>query len=141
MLAADACTLEGLDVAELSAETKKRLSKLVPAVGTSVDNPVDLGMATVTDASIYAPAIEALAADDNVDAILVIGSGDPTFGQVVVNVRGRVSQPLVVASLASPESSPEAYLFLAANGVAAYPDTRRAVAALGKLHRYQQWVG
>lgn len=138
VLSADACAQEGLEVAELSEATKRQLAALMPAVGTSPDNPVDLGMGTVMNPSVYRPAIEALAADRNVDVILAIGSCDTSFGQVMVETRNAINRPLLVAGLLPPERFSEGYLYLTANGIAAYPEPRRAIRALAKLYRYGQ---
>ncbi|MGQ9674441.1 MAG: acetate--CoA ligase family protein [Chloroflexota bacterium] len=136
VLSADACAQEGLEVAELSEATKRRLAGLMPAVGTNPDNPVDLGMGTVMDPSVYRLAIEVLAADRNVDVILAIGSCDTSFGQVMVATRDAINRPLLVAGLLPPERFSEGYLYLTANGIAAYPDPRRAIRALARLYRF-----
>ena len=139
VLAADACVQEGLEVAELTSETRTRLSGLMPAVGTSVDNPVDLGMGTVMSPEMYRPVVETLAADNNVDALVVIGNCDHAFSDVMIGLRRSIAQPLVVAGLLPPERFPDGYLHLAANDVAVYPDPPRAVASLAKVYHYGRW--
>jgi len=136
VLAADACIEQGLELAPLSSATRARLSELVPSVGTSLRNPVDLGMTSNNEPEMYRTAIETLSTDPGVDAILAIGSADRPFAEVMSSVRQSIDKPLLVAGLLPPESYPEGYLYLAAQGVAAYPDAHRAVVALAKLYRY-----
>ena len=71
IMGADACGRAGLELAELSERTKGALRETL-AAASSVNNPVDL----LGDArpSIYAGAIATVAADDAVDALIVIHS-------------------------------------------------------------------
>jgi len=135
VLAADACVKEGLQLAELASETKEELAKVIPSVGTSVKNPVDLGMGVAMMPSMYGAAIEVLATDPGVDAVLALGAGDRTLADILVNAYRKTGLPMAVTCLLPPERSPEGYLHLAENGIAAYPEARRAAAALVKLLR------
>lgn len=136
VLAADACVEQGLELARLQPETQARLSSLIPSVGTSLRNPVDLGMTASTVPEMYRTAIEVLAKDDNVDALLAIGGGDRPFAEVMADASRLTQKPLLVVGLLPPEGYPEGYLHMAANGVAVYPDARRAAVALAKVYRY-----
>ncbi len=66
VLAADACGDNGLLLAPLSESTRQRLSDLLPA-GATIANPVDTSAAI--DAAAFRACLEALAADDGVDAV------------------------------------------------------------------------
>jgi acyl-CoA synthetase (NDP forming)/RimJ/RimL family protein N-acetyltransferase len=70
VLAADACGDAGLTVASLSSATQRRLSNLLP-LGAAVAGPVDTS-ATV-DVKAFRACLEAVAADDRVDAVLAVG--------------------------------------------------------------------
>ncbi|HEY2313247.1 MAG TPA: GNAT family N-acetyltransferase [Streptosporangiaceae bacterium] len=70
VLAADACGDAGLTVATLTAATQRRLTRLLPP-GATVAGPVDAS-ATV-DVRAFRECLEAVAADDAVDAVLAIG--------------------------------------------------------------------
>jgi acetyl coenzyme A synthetase (ADP forming)-like protein len=78
ILTTDALEAEGMELAELSARTGKRLKQLLPAAA-SVANPVDM-LATASP-DLYTSALEILVRDDSVDAIIAIytptGLDDP----------------------------------------------------------------
>lgn len=69
ILAVDAIETEGLKLAQLSDETKKKLREFVHPEG-SVENPVD--MLPGATAELYKKANEIAAADENVDAVVSI---------------------------------------------------------------------
>jgi acyl-CoA synthetase (NDP forming) len=56
--AADACEEAGLELAELSADTQARLSSVIASAGTSVRNPVDIGLVLGGAAEMYRRAVE-----------------------------------------------------------------------------------
>jgi acyl-CoA synthetase (NDP forming) len=68
ILAVDACEAAGLQVPELSGETRDRLARLVP--GAAVANPVDL--LAGADADDYEHALDLALADPAVDAAVAI---------------------------------------------------------------------
>ena len=70
VLAADACGDSGLTVAVLGARTQRRLSRLLPA-GATVSGPVDTTAAVTVES--FRACLEAVAADDSVDALLALG--------------------------------------------------------------------
>lgn len=63
--------LYGLSLAELAPETRARLREALPAGIVDVHNPVDTTPITPTDS--YAACVEALLADEGVDAVVVAG--------------------------------------------------------------------
>ena len=69
ILCADACEAEGLEVATLADDTKARLRSFLPAEA-SVANPVDMLAAATADQ--YRAAIEQVACDPGVDAVIAI---------------------------------------------------------------------
>ncbi|MBW2353253.1 MAG: CoA-binding protein [Deltaproteobacteria bacterium] len=73
--AAEACGNAGLRLAEISQETRFTLSRFIPPTGTSLKNPIDVGLSASLEIEIYTRAAAALAADPGVDAVLVAGRG------------------------------------------------------------------
>ena len=73
--AAEACAEAGLRLAELSPHTVKRLSEFVAPTGTSLANPVDVGLTGAIEIEIYINVARSLAVDPQVDAVVVIGHG------------------------------------------------------------------
>ena len=71
--ASDACEEVGLCLAALGEQTTRELRELVAAAGTSVRNPVDIGMVILDATRIYGGVLRVALADPEVDAALVIG--------------------------------------------------------------------
>jgi len=131
--AADACSDLGLRVVDLSPETRSELSAFVASVGSSVQNPVDLGPSVLITPQIAAEAARILAHDPQVDMMLVIGTDAPGFREGIAELAGTLEKPLVVAFTSPPEHIPDEYDFLARRGIPVYADARRAARALAAL--------
>lgn len=69
VLAADACVARGLEVPELSSETRATLAEMLPT-GAGVQNPVD--MIASASADTYRSALSLLLSGSEVDAVIVI---------------------------------------------------------------------
>jgi acyl-CoA synthetase (NDP forming)/GNAT superfamily N-acetyltransferase len=151
VLAADACGDNGLQVAALSSATRRKLTRLLPP-GAAVAGPVDTTAAVSLEA--FRACLEAVAADDGVDALLVI-----VVPTVIADLRkaltaAGVAKPLVasvldqqetVALLPRPAAPPP--------GPAAAPDGQQAgewavpvyaypegaARALGHAVKYRAW--
>jgi acyl-CoA synthetase (NDP forming) len=137
---ADNCYALGLELPALGEKTVARLREVLPPVGTSVGNPTDTGVASLLDPSLYEKAIEIVAADEGVDMILVISTPVPECLDHVAAAARAIDKPLAVSVYALPESEPEIYASLAARGVAAYPDPRRAAYVLARMAGYAAFV-
>jgi len=123
----DACIEAGLELAELSQGTRRRIAEIIPPVGTSTDNPVDLGMGSGFAPQWYTDSIKAVGEDEGVDLLLIIGgSWLPNFGDMVVEAVKEVNKPAALVSMGL-------MLMVPTKGIAIYPDGRRAAMALGKL--------
>ena len=133
---ADNCYALGLELPALAEKTVARLREVLPPVGTSVGNPTDTGVASLLDPSLYEKAIEIVAADEGVDMILVISTPVPECLEHVAAAAKAIDKPLAVSVYALPESEPEIYASLAARGVAAYPDPKRAAYVLARMAEY-----
>ena len=91
--AADACEEAGLELAELGQETRTRLRGVVASAGTSVRNPVDIGLQLAEAAEMYRKALAATLEDPGVDAVVVIGSSSQGEGwQRHVEAMGELAQ-------------------------------------------------
>ncbi len=137
---ADNCWAMGLELPRLSERTVARLREVLPAVGTSVGNPTDTGVASLLDPGLYAKAIEIVAEDEGIDMILVIATPVQECLKNVAAAAKSISKPLAVSVFALPESEPEIYRFLSEKGVAAYPDPKRAVYALSRMAEYARFL-
>jgi len=134
----DACIESGMELAELSEHTKRRIAELIPPVGTSIDNPIDLGMGSAFNPRWYVESIRALGEDKEVDILLVIGgSWLSNFVEMVLEAVKEVDKPAAFATIPAVMRGMEQSL--PTSGLAIYPDGRRAAMALGKLVEYQRF--
>ncbi|HLA82196.1 MAG TPA: hypothetical protein VJP78_11370, partial [Thermoleophilia bacterium] len=137
---ADNCWAMGLELPRLAEGTAARLRAVLPAVGTSVGNPTDTGVASLLDPGLYAKAIEIVAEDEGIDMILVISTPVQACLEHVAAAARSIEKPLAVSVFALPESEPEIYAFLSEKGIAAYPDPKRAVYALARMAEYARFL-
>ena len=139
ILAADAAEAVGLEVAELSERTRAELRTFLPTEA-GVDNPVD--MIASASAEDYGRALRTLAADPNVDMVLVI------FIPPIVTSAADVAEQMAAARRDMPDdvplvgvfmSEPDAPARLAETGIPSFGFPEDAVRALGHVSRYAQW--
>ncbi|MEZ5330669.1 MAG: acetate--CoA ligase family protein [Thermoanaerobaculia bacterium] len=139
IMATDACVNLGLDIAELTEQTRRELAAFLPAEA-SLLNPVDM-IASATPEQ-YGRALRVLAQDPGVDLVMVINVTplltDPVdvMPEIVAACRA-VEKPLVAVMMATedfferirrePETPP----------VYRFPES--AARALSALGRYADW--
>lgn len=128
--AAEACGREGLRLAGLSAATRKKLSQVVPPTGTSLLNPVDVGLTASFDMSIYVESARALAQDPEVDVILVIGMGfsqeaNRQYAQAMIQLRRETGKPFLIVNI--PGFDPEMGKAFLEAGVPFFETAERAL--------------
>jgi acetyl coenzyme A synthetase (ADP forming)-like protein len=141
ILCADACEARGLEVSILSESSQAKLRAFLPA-GASPRNPVD--MIASAPAEHYRQAIEIVANDENVDALIVI------FTPPLVTRAEDVAREMVKAVETIDSGKPILSVFLSAQDVPeelrssdiripsySYPET--AAIALARAARYRQW--
>ena len=97
--AADACEQEGLKLAELSADTKNKLSEIIPNLGTSTSNPIDLGFTVTTDNKIYMHSTAIVGQDENVDMLLIYNFRlDKDFAEELVKFSEEIKKPTALVA-------------------------------------------
>jgi acyl-CoA synthetase (NDP forming) len=101
VLAADACADNGLQVARVSAATTRRLRRLLPAP-TALSGPVATA-ATVSDETFRA-CLEAVAADDGVDAVLAVAVPTAIADLRTAVITASVAKPIAVVLVDQAES-------------------------------------
>jgi len=142
IIIADACEAEGLEVAELTEETKAELRKIVPPEA-SVRNPVDMIASASPDT--YRRALEIVMRDPGVDAAIAafvppLGIRQADVASAIVNAaRTRPDCP-TLAVLMGREGLPAGRAELRAAGIPAYIFPESATRALGSMHRYARWL-
>jgi acyl-CoA synthetase (NDP forming) len=140
--AAEACGRQGLALADLSAETRSSLSRIITYSGTSLLNPVDVSLAAHFDLDIFFETTRTVAADPGVDAIIVIGCGlTPEMNQIynegLIRVFDDCNKPLLAVKIpgSAPPNSPE----LCRGGIPFFDSAERAVDTYALAVRYGQW--
>jgi acyl-CoA synthetase (NDP forming) len=135
----DACLDLGLEVPRLSENTKNELRKVIPPVGTSVGNPVDLSIASAEDPKVYRDVIGILDRDENVDMLLAIGNGGKEFDDTIIEAMKESKKTLLVTLMMPIELVLQDFKLLQANSIPVYNDPRKAANALAKLANYAEF--
>lgn len=135
----DACLDLGLEVPQLSKNTKNELYKVIPPVGTSVGNPVDLSIASAEAPKVYRDVIKILDRDENVDMMLAIGNGGKEFDNTIIEAMKESKKPLLVTLMMPIELVLQDFKLLQANSIPVYTDPRKAANALAKLANYAEF--
>jgi acetyl coenzyme A synthetase (ADP forming)-like protein len=142
ILSADACEAAGMELPELSAETREALAARLSSEA-SLTNPVDmLGGAT---AATYAEALPRLLADPQVDAAIVL------FVPTVTATAEEVAAAIVGATREAPAEKPVLAVVMSASGipaalrqpggrVAAFAYPESAARALGRAAARAEWL-
>jgi acyl-CoA synthetase (NDP forming) len=145
----DACNELGLEIPQLSAKTQKELAAIAESVGTSVNNPVDLGLIAALAPDHYIKeAIRFVARDPNIDMMLVAFTGPPfnddvrdrKVADILLKEIAEGGKPTVICG-AIPTGWPKGELrFIEKSNVPVYPEPRRAAYALAKLTQYSEFL-
>ena len=136
VLAADACAAAGLQVVELSPTTQQRLRAGLPGHG-AVANPVDLPPDAGPEP--FRAALEAVLADDAVDAAIVIytsplaASVGPVADAIRVAARNAPDRPVVACALG------ERRLLPGEPAIPSFAFPEAAARALGRAAEYAAW--
>ena len=150
-IAADALDDQGLELSELSEQTRNKLKRFLP-VAASTTNPVDVAGATDGDPSIFDRCMKVLVDDPGVDGVLCVGllggygirfSGDLSTAEERTVVRMATlardrGKPLVVQSSYAYEHPHAHDLMRAANVpvMSSVDLAARCVSALRERGRY-----
>ena len=140
IMATDAIERAGLQLASLAVETQTHLAAGLPAAA-SVANPVDVLGDAMADR--YALAVNAVADDPNVGAIIVVLTPQimtqiTETAQAVTEVSRRTGKPILTAFMGK-QTIGKGEKILRAHGLPNYPVPERAVNALAAMVRQKQW--
>ncbi len=141
IIATDICVASGLRIAKLSKETIEELRENLPE-RVSVHNPIDL--TGDADSQRYEIALNIVAKDSNVDALLVILLFQvPTLHSDIVDVltsiQKRFNKPIVVCAAGGEFTKIQARILEEA-GIPVYPTPGRAAKAIKALYDYGKWL-
>jgi acetate---CoA ligase (ADP-forming) len=165
VIGADACENAGLQMPSFSPETMKRLKEVLPGVGASFRNPIDIGNPH-PPAKLLESVLEIMSADENTDFIFIrrvlfsvkmskIFSGTTAPSEkeqqelleVPVRVKQKYHKPIVVMLPDDMTGTESIYLeeerrkirdYFFANGIPSFLSEPRAFAALAHLFKYKE---
>jgi acyl-CoA synthetase (NDP forming) len=140
--AAEACGNNGLRLAPLSPETRSAMAKFVPPTGTSLQNPVDVGLTASLDIEIYIQAARTVAADPGVDTVVIAGiglnpGGNQRYTEAIIQAHKDSQKPFLMVKI--PGFDPELAQKFCEAGVPFFETAERAMSTYGKVRRYQLW--
>jgi acyl-CoA synthetase (NDP forming) len=136
VLMADRAEEIGLEVPQLSEETKTALKKVIPAFGAT-GNPIDITAQFIADPTILRDALSLVIRDPNVDvAVFYLGLMERAVDVIVKNLRDAIEgcqKPLLVGWVAAPATARDK---LREAGICMLPGATRAIEAARALVEY-----
>lgn len=141
IVATDECERQGINVVELSPETKQRIKSVIPEYA-SASNPIDT--AGTASYRIYKDIIEALVIDPGVDALIIIyvhtqmGNAIPP-AEAVVEMKMKDSKPIVSCWMGG-SGTEEGVEILKSGCMPNYTVPERAVKALAALIKHKEFL-
>jgi acyl-CoA synthetase (NDP forming) len=156
VVATDICAREGLEVPDMSEETQAELRTFIDVAGTSVRNPLDVGMQLRGPEGIIR-VLDVVKNDPNVDILFIIAMVAPRrlgwwgagrqFRQMLLSFAKKPRrQPLVIASYVPNEQleTERERLWMMQKftkaGVPVFKNSQRAARALFKYTGYYRWL-
>lgn len=141
--AADAAGRCGLALAELTESTRTTLKKILPRFGTSVRNPIDVGLAASFSLGHYLDTLEAVAQDPTVDVILMLGSGaseemNREYIDGMIRVRSTYGTPLIAIAYPGFLEDESLLQRLWDASIPVYPTPERALSSYAAVVRYRR---
>ncbi len=140
VLTTDEATDNGLEMAQLSADTTKKLKEFLPPAASS-HNPVDVLGDAMADR--YKFALEVVAADKNVDSIQVIMTPQSMTeieetAKAIIEVRKKMSKPIVVSMMGAITVKPGVDLLKEEKvATASFPEP--GAKSLAQLDKFVAW--
>jgi len=157
VLATDMCEAQGLSVPQFSAETREKLSEITPAeAGSSVRNPVEIGLGKRGLSEHYTEGLNIVASDPQIDVVITFlnpadylhyGIGD-WFDQVsreLIEVGKTLPKPFVVTFLQGRDPTIFESIIQIQDrcqeaGIACFSGLDVAIKAVGKLIPYYKFL-
>lgn len=140
----DICLELGLEVPRFFGDTVERLREVIPPVGGSVNNPIDLSLASLVNPAMHKDAISIVAQDKNIDMLLLISIvGGEQLRVIVIEAtqNTKVKKPLVVTLMSgTTQSVAQDFPLMLGSGISVYSDAGRAAKALRKLWGYAEFI-
>jgi acyl-CoA synthetase (NDP forming) len=140
----DACVESGLEVPQISEESRQKLKKAIP--GATAANPMDMGdfsfVAKLKEEGPYSTMARIMYGDENIDILAIIGPGEfnpEGFLAEILNIKGFCQKPFVVIWPSAGGNVEECKRQLRSAGIALFDTPERGARALGALRRYDSY--
>lgn len=140
--ATDACEDEGLELAELDEDTKRRIKTLIPPFASTL-NPVDT--TPQVDPKANGEIFKILLENRNIHGIIsiIVGSKPREYADAVVNAHvgtaKKYGKPLLL-SWTADKTAEDLIIGLEENDVPVYETPERAARTMGALRRYAEFI-
>jgi acetyltransferase len=139
--AADACHDSGLRLAQISAETRRLLSKPVSLKTTGPGNPLDLNTHGFEEPSVQVQAIRAVAEDPGVDCVLLAGmvpagEENAAFKRILSRLSAHTNKPFLVVKPIDYHKEVNQDLNL--TEIPSFDSAERAASTYARVRRYWQ---
>ena len=137
---ADNCLMMGLEIAKYTEKTNQRLLGILPAIGTTIANPTDIGAGVLVNPKLYRETAKALLEDENVDMLITVtGPDNPSTIVDLAKVAQNAAKPVAIslfdiAGLVEPQIK-----FLQDKHIPVYLDPKRAAFVLAKMAQYAEY--
>jgi acyl-CoA synthetase (NDP forming) len=118
------------------------MAKFVPPTGTSLQNPVDVGLTASLDIDIYVRAARTVAADPGVDTVVIAGigldlEGNQTYTDAIIQAHKDPRKPFLMVKI--PGFDPELAQRFCEAGIPFFDTAERAMSTYAKVRKYQLW--
>ena len=136
----DNCTMMGLTLASFNEATQQKLRQILPDVGTSLSNPLDLGVGSLMNPELFGDTARILSEDENIDMLMVVTTPDnPRSIESLSKAFNSIKKPLVVAMLDIPGLVEPHFKSLLSQHIPTYYEPKRAAYALARMAQYAEF--
>lgn len=138
VMAADAVSKTGLELARLSETTMERLSDILPAFAT-VSNPIDITAALLTNSGLFGAILPVIGEDQAADAFVIAvpvagqGYDVDAFARDAATFARQTGKPVVVAA-----HQPDVAARFSAAGLPVFDFEAQAVGALAQFIKHHE---
>jgi len=143
-VAADECARVGLELPELTDETKARIRAFTPPFA-SLRNPIDVTGQIRSFATGYQDTVRTVLDEPYIDGalLLVTMAAEPRasfYGREISALVRDATKPVIVAWTGALSVAQKGYPMLSANGVPNFLSVRQAVETMAALHKYRSFL-
>ena len=146
---ADACSAAGVELGELTEETKSRIRELLPDFA-SVNNPLDMTSSLVRNLESYRSSVRCLISDENIGLVAMGHNPDEKipederivdfgFAHCLAEINREVEKPIVILSGFFRKRDMELREFYASNHIAMLEEPKYGLSALKRYMEHSKY--